>query len=67
MAYKSNREIEQELLERIYEEGYSAETLVEHIMCYFDSDTTVDVLKDFCNDYDVDVTDITEDEDEDED
>lgn len=46
MAYKSNREIEQELLDRIYEE-YSA-----------------DVLKDFCNDYDVDVTDIEEDEEE---
>ena len=65
MAYKSNREIQQELLDRIYEEGYSAETLVEHIMCYFDSDTTVDVLQDFCNDYDVDVSDITEDEEED--
>lgn len=65
--YKSNREIEQELLARIYEYGYHADTLVNHIMCYFDSDTTVDVLKDFCNDYDVDVTDITEDEDEDED
>lgn len=58
--YKSNREIEQELLSRIYEYGYSAETLVDHILCYFDSDTTVDVLQDFCNDYDIDTDDITE-------
>lgn len=64
MAYKSNREIEQELLSRIYEYGYSAEELVDHILCYFDSDTTVDVLQDFCNDYDVDVSDITEDEED---
>lgn len=62
--YKSNREIQQELLDRIYEYGFSAEALVDHIMCYFDSDTTVDVLKDFCNDYDVDVTDIEEDEED---
>lgn len=64
MAYKSNREIQEELLDRIYENGYSAETLVDHILCYFDSDTTVEVLQDFCNDFDVDVTDITEDEEE---
>ena len=51
--YKSNRDIQQELLERIYEEGFDAETLVDHILCYFDSDTTVEVLQDFCNDYEI--------------
>ena len=65
MTYKSNRDIQEELLDRIYEEGYSAETLVDHILCYFDSDTTVEVLEDFCNDYDVDVSDITEEDEED--
>lgn len=66
IKYKSGREIESELLERI-RDYMSDECIVDALMCYFSSDDTVDALTDIANDYDIDVSDITEDEDEDED
>lgn len=61
--YNSGRELQNELLERI-REYMSDESIIDELMCYFDSDTTVEALLDIANSYDVDVTDITEDEDE---
>lgn len=61
--YKSGREIEQELLSRI-RDYMSDECIVDALMCYFSSDDTVDALTDIANDYDIDVTDITGDDEE---
>lgn len=64
--YKSGREIESELLERI-REYMSDEAIVDALMCFFSSDDTIDALTDIASDYDIDVSDITDDEeDEDE-
>ena len=60
--YKSKREIEQELLSRI-RDYMSDECLINELMCYFSSDETVEALLDIANSYDVPVSDIT-DEDE---
>lgn len=64
--YKSNRDIEQNILERL-KEYLDSDTILDEILCYLDSDTTVELLSDVANAYDVPVSDITEDEDEDED
>ena len=66
IKYKSGRELEQELLSRI-RDYMSDECIVDELMCYFSSDDTVKALLDIANNCDVDVTDITEDEDEEED
>lgn len=63
IKYKSGRELEQELLERV-RTYMDDECLINELMCYFSSDETVEALLDIANSYDVDVTDITEDEDE---
>lgn len=63
IKYKSGREIESELLERI-RDYMSDECIVDALMCYFSSDDTVDALTDIANDYDIDVSDITDDETE---
>ena len=63
--YKSKREIEQDILERL-KENLDSDTILDEILCYLDSDTTVEMLSDIANSYDVPVSDIT-DEDEDED
>lgn len=65
--YKSNREIEQDILERL-KENLDSDTILDEILCYLDSDTTVEMLSDVANSYDVEIDDITEeDEEEDED
>lgn len=61
--YKSNREIERDILERL-KEYLDSDTILNEILCYLDSDTTVEMLSDVANSYDVDITDISEDEDE---
>ena len=66
IKYKSGRELEQELLSRI-RDYMSDECIVDELMCYFSSDDTVEALLDIANNCDVDVADITEDEDEEED
>lgn len=63
--YKSNREIEQDILERL-KEYLDSDNILDEILCYLDSDTTVEMLSDIANSYDVPVSDIT-DEDEEED
>lgn len=60
--YKSNRDIEQNILERL-KENLDADTILDEILCYLDSDTTVEMLSDVANSYDVDIEDLT-DEDE---
>lgn len=65
IKYKSGRELQEELLERI-RTYMDDECLINELMCFFSSDDTVEALLDIANSYDVDVTDITEDEDEDE-
>lgn len=61
--YKSNREIEQDILERL-KEILDSDTILNEILCYLDSDTTVKMLYDIANSYDVPVSDITEDEED---
>lgn len=65
IKYKSGRELQEELLERI-RTYMSDDCLIDELMCFFSSDETVEALLDIANSYDVDVTDITEDEDEEE-
>lgn len=64
--YKSGRELQEELLERI-RTYMSDDCLINELMCFFSSDETVEALLDIANSYDVPVSDIAEDEDEDED
>lgn len=64
IKYKSGRELEHELLSRI-RDYMSDECIVDELMCYFSSDDTVEALLDIANNCDVDVTDITEDKEED--
>ena len=64
--YKSGREIESELLERI-RDYMSDDCIVDALLCYFSSDDTVDALTDIASDYDIDVSDITDDDAEDND
>lgn len=64
IKYKSGRELEQELLSRI-RDYMSDECIIDELMCYFSSDDTVEALLDIANNCDVDVTDITEDKEED--
>lgn len=59
--YKSNREIEQDILERL-KEYLDSDTILDEILCYLDSDTTVEMLSDIANSYDVSISDITDDE-----
>ena len=54
--YKSNRDIEQDILERL-KEYLDSDTILNEILCYLDSDTTVEMLSDVANSYDVDITD----------
>lgn len=60
--YKSGRELQEELLERI-RTYMDDECLINELMCFFSSDDTVEALLDIANSYDVPVSDIT-DEDE---
>lgn len=64
IKYKSGREIEQDLLSRI-RDYMSDECIVDALLYYFSSDETVGALVDIANTYDIDISDITEDEDED--
>lgn len=59
--YKSNREIEQDILERL-KEYLDSDTILNEILCYLDSDTTVEMLSDVANSYDVPVSDLTDEE-----
>lgn len=62
IKYKSGRELQEELLERI-RTYMSDDCLIDELMCFFSSDETVEALLDIANSYDVPVSDIT-DEDE---
>lgn len=62
IKYKSGRELQEELLERI-RTYMSDDCLIDELMCFFSSDDTVEALLDIANSYDVPVSDIT-DEDE---
>ena len=57
--YKSNRDIEQNILERL-KENLDSDTILDEILCYLDSDTTVEILSDMANGYDVDIEDLTD-------
>ena len=59
--YKSGRELQEELLERI-RTYMSDDCLINELMCFFSSDDTVGALLDIANSYDVPISDITEDE-----
>lgn len=59
--YKSGRELQEELLERI-RTYMSDECLIDELMCFFSSDDTVEALLDIANSYDVPISDITDDE-----
>lgn len=64
--YKSNRDIECEIMDRLVDEyGIDPADILDNLLRYLDSDTTTDFLKDYCKDRDIDVSDITEDEEED--
>ena len=64
--YKTGRELEQELLSRI-RDNMSDETIVDELMCYFSSDETVEALLDIANTCDVPISDITDDDEADDD
>ena len=59
--YKSGRELQEELLERI-RTYMDDECLIDELMCFFSSDETVGALLDIANSYDVPVSDITDEE-----
>lgn len=61
--YKSNRDIECEIMDRLEEYGIDPADILDNLLRYLDSDTTSDFLKDYCNDRDIDISDITENED----
>lgn len=61
IKYKSGRELEQELLERV-RTYMDDECLINELMCYFSSDETVEALLDIANSYDVPVSDLTDEE-----
>lgn len=58
--YKSNRDIESEIMDRLEEYGIDPADILDNLLRYLDSDTTSDFLKDYCNDRDIDISDITE-------
>lgn len=65
MKYNS-RELEYDIQDRLLNEyGIDPLDLFESFLCYVDSDTSCEFLKDYCNDHDIDISDITEDEEED--
>lgn len=61
IKYKSGRELQEELLERI-RTYMSDDCLIDELMCFFSSDDTVEALLDIANSYDVPISDITDDE-----
>lgn len=61
--YKSNRDIECEIMDRLEEYGIDPADILDNLLRYLDSDTTSDFLKDYCKDRDIDISDITENED----
>lgn len=61
IKYKSGRELQEELLERI-RTYMSDECLIDELMCFFSSDETVGALLDIANSYDVPVSDLTDEE-----
>lgn len=61
IKYKSGRELEQELLERV-RTYMDDECLINELMCFFSSDETVEALLDIANTYDIDISDITDEE-----
>lgn len=64
--YKSNRDIECEIMDRLVDEyGIDPMDILDNLLRYLDSDTTTDFLKDYCKDRDIDVSDITDDESDD--
>lgn len=58
--YKSNRDIECEIMDRLEEYGIDPADILDNLLRYLDSDTTSDFLKGYCNDRDIDISDITE-------
>lgn len=64
IKYKSGRELQEELLERI-RTYMSDECLIDELMCFFSSDETVGALVDIANTYDIDILDITDEEEND--
>lgn len=64
MAYKSNRDIECEIMDRLEEYGIDPADILDNLLRYLDSDTTSDFLKDYCKDRDIDISDITEEEED---
>ena len=59
MSRLNSRGLQEELLERM-KEYCSADAILDHILEWVDSDTACDGLKDMCRDWDIDVDDITE-------
>ena len=61
MARLNSRELQEDLLERLKECTTESE-IIDNILGWVDSDTACNCLKDMCNDWDIDIEDILEEE-----
>ena len=48
-----SRECENELMEKLEMYGCDSKDILEHFLCWLDSDTTCKVLEDYCIDNDI--------------